>query len=125
MPELPEVETIRLGAKQKIVGKKIASIEIKVPKMFIGNPRDIIGSKISDVKRVAKILEIVLDNGYSIIIHLKLTGQLVYVPRGKSISAIGGHFQQAYNQTLPHAHTHIIYTFSDGSHLYFNDLRKF
>lgn len=125
MPELPEVETIRKGIVQKLRGKKIADVEIKVPKMFVGNPRDIIGAKIIDAKRVAKILEIVLDNGYSIVIHLKLTGQLVFVVKGDRKIGIGIHFQKAYGQPLPHSHTHIIYTFSDGSHLYFNDLMKF
>ena len=125
MPELPEVETIRQGIIQKLQGKEIKEIEIRVPKLFIGNPEDLIGAKIVDARRVAKILEIVLDNNYSILIHLKLTGQLVYVPKGREIRSIGGHFQRAYNQPLPHAHTHIIYTFSDQSHLYFNDLRKF
>ncbi len=125
MPELPEVETIRLGAKKFLKGKKITGVEVRVPKMFIGNIDNVIGAKIKDVNRVAKILEIVLDNGYSILIHLKLTGQLVYVPKDQKVIAAGGHFQWAYNQPMPHAHTHIIYEFSDGSHLYFNDLRKF
>lgn len=126
MPELPEVETIRLGAKKYLVGKTIKKVEIKISKLFVGNPKDIINSRIADVRRVAKILEIVLDNGYSILIHLKLTGQLVYQPKDKEIEcAVGGHMQKAYGQKLPHAHTHIIYEFSDGSKLYFNDLRKF
>src|SRR3990167_4962744 len=106
MPELPEVETIRRGARKKLVGKKITDVEVRVPKMFIGHPRDIIGSKIFDVKRVAKILEFMLDNGYSILIHLKLTGQLIY--------------QGQENQF-----THLIYTFSDKTKLLYNDLRKF
>lgn len=126
MPELPEVETIRLGAKKYLVGKKIKDIEVKVPKLFLGNKKDIISSTITDVKRVAKILELVLDNGKSILIHLKMTGQLVYQPENEKIScAVGGHMQKAYGQPLPHKYTHITYTFTDGSKLYFNDLRKF
>jgi len=125
MPELPEVETIRLGVIEKLKGKKIKAVEIRVPKLFIGAKNDIIGAKIQNAKRVAKILEIVLDNGYSILIHLKLTGQLVHVPKGEKIVASGGHFQRVYDQPLPHAHTHIIYELTDGSHLFFNDLRKF
>lgn len=106
MPELPEVETIRQGIIQKLKGKKIAAVEIRVPKMFIGNPRDIIGGKIIDARRVAKVLEIVLDNGYSILIHLKLTGQLVYQGRENPF-------------------TRLVYTFSDKTKLLYNDLRKF
>lgn len=126
MPELPEVETIRQGIVQKLKGKEVEDIDIRASKLFIGNPKDIVGAKITDAKRMAKILEIVLNNGYSIIIHLKMTGQLVYQPKGKEVEcAVGGHMQKAYGQKLPHSHTHIIYTFSDGSKLYFNDLRKF
>jgi formamidopyrimidine-DNA glycosylase len=125
MPELPEVETIRQGAQEKLVDKKIIGIEVRVPKMFIGAIDNAVGAKIKNVRRIAKILIIDLNNGYSILIHLKLTGQLVYVPKDKKVIARGGHFQSAYNQPMPHAHTHIIYEFSDGSHLYFNDLRKF
>lgn len=123
MPELPEVETIRKGIIQKLKGKTIEAVEVKVSKLFIGNVDDIIGAKIIDAKRVAKILEIVLDNGYSIIVHLKMTGQLIY--KDDKSKAVGGHTQKIYDADPPHAYTHIIYTFSDGSHLYFNDFRKF
>ncbi|MCL5407729.1 MAG: bifunctional DNA-formamidopyrimidine glycosylase/DNA-(apurinic or apyrimidinic site) lyase [Patescibacteria group bacterium] len=123
MPELPEVETIRQGIKQKLKDKKIKSVEVKVPKLFIGSVNDIIGAKIVDAKRVAKILEIVLDNGHSILIHLKMTGQLIY--KDDYSQAVGGHSQKVYDADPPHAYTHIIYQFSDGSHLYFNDFRKF
>ncbi len=126
MPELPEVETIRIGAKKKLVGKTIKSIEVKVPKLFIGSCSDIINSRIIDIKRVGKVLQVLLNNNQSILIHLKMTGQLVYQPKDKKIScAVGGHMQKAYGKKLPHKHTHIIYNFLDGSKLYFNDLRKF
>lgn len=123
MPELPEVETIRKGIDDKLRGKTIAAVQIKVPKLFQGDKKNIIGAKISTAKRVAKVLAINLDNNYSIIIHLKMTGQLIY--QNKNFKAIGGHSQKVYDQPLPHAYTHITYTFTDGSHLYFNDFRKF
>jgi formamidopyrimidine-DNA glycosylase len=134
VPELPEVETIRKGIKEKLVGKTIKNIEVKVPKLFIGDKNNIIGAKIIDAQRVAKVLIINLDNNYSIIIHLKMSGQLIYKSGTSSKLqdesdeaqiAKGGHSQKVYDQPLPHAYTHIIYTFSDGSHLYFNDFRKF
>src|SRR3990167_6238058 len=122
MPELPEVETIKRGASKMIVGKTIKNIEVRAKKLFIGNPKEAIGSKIIDIKRVAKVLELVLNNNKEILIHMKMTGQIVFQQKGKEIScAVGGHMQKAYGQRLPHKHTHIIYTFSDGSKLYFND----
>lgn len=125
MPELPEVETIRKGIKQKLIGKTIKEVEIRVRKLFVGGVNDIIGGKIIGADRVAKVLIINLDNGFSIVIHLKMTGQLVYRDKASEKTFAGGHSQKIYLQEPPHAFTHIIYTFTDGSHLYYNDFRKF
>jgi formamidopyrimidine-DNA glycosylase len=55
---------------------------------------------------------------------LKLTGQLIFRPkRGRAV--MGGHPQKGGGQGLPNKFTHLIFNFSDGSFLYFNDLRKF
>jgi len=78
MPELPEVETIRLGLQRYIVGKKIEGVEVRLPKIVSGDPKNIIGAKVVDVRRFGKGLVTDLDNGYSIAIHIKLTGQLIY-----------------------------------------------
>lgn len=123
MPELPEVETIRLGLQNKIVGLKITDIEVRVAKIFQGDPKEVIGSKIKNLRRRAKILIIDLDNGLTLVIHLKLTGQLVYHHDGAS--ATFGHPIPYAGTTLPAKTTHVIFTFSDGSKLFFNDMRKF
>lgn len=125
MPELPEVETIRRGIVDKLKGKVISEVDVKVPKLFIGDKKNIIGAEIVDAKRVAKVLEIVLDNHYSVLVHLKMTGQLVYRDKDSEKTFAGGHIQKIYMDEPPHAYTHIIYTFSDGSHLFYNDFRKF
>lgn len=111
MPELPEVETIASGLRKMIVGKTIKEIEIKSPKSFIGEKKEAVGQKITDIKRRAKMLFFHLGNGKFLAVHLKLTGQLVF---GGQKSEVGS---QKYNVVL------II--FGDGSKLYFNDLRKF
>ncbi|MBI3494541.1 hypothetical protein HY004_00965 [Candidatus Saccharibacteria bacterium] len=76
MPELPEVETVRVGLKRLIVGKKVASQSHDWPKSFPNSQGDVnqflIGSKISDVRRRAKVLIIDLDTKYSLVIHLKM-----------------------------------------------------
>jgi formamidopyrimidine-DNA glycosylase len=123
MPELPEVETIRRGLLRKIKGKKIKGIDIRFPKIFIGDKNKIINKEIIDIGRTAKVLEIIFNNDCSLLIHLKMTGQLIYQNKGEKL--VGGHPQKVYEQPLPHKHTHIIYHFNDGSKLFFNDLRKF
>jgi formamidopyrimidine-DNA glycosylase len=125
MPELPEVETIRRGLERYLIGKAIASIDVRVPKLFTGDPADITGAVIQSVERRAKVLIINLSNHKSLLIHLKMTGQLVYQSSNEKEKIVGGHPQAAYNQVLPHKHSHVIFHFNDGSTLYFNDLRKF
>src|SRR5258708_32987912 len=78
MPELPEVETIRLGLEKYVVGHKIEDVEVKIPKIFEGEARQIIGSKVVGVRRFGKGLVIDLSNNYSLAIHIKLTGQLIF-----------------------------------------------
>lgn len=121
MPELPEVETIRLGLQRKITGLKITKIQILSPKSFLGNPNRAEGEKVLQVWRRAKILGIDLD-GVSLLIHLKMTGQLIY-DDGKRL--VGGHPTPDMRDKMPNSHTRVIFSFSDGSHLYFNDQRRF
>jgi formamidopyrimidine-DNA glycosylase len=126
MPELPEVETIVRELNQKIKGKTIKSVEVKVAK-FINLPirkfsQRLIGAKIKEVKRRAKLIIIDLVGPDFLLIHLKLTGQLIYEPVGGRIVA-GGHPIKI--GPLPGPFTHIIFYFTDGGKLYFNDIRKF
>lgn len=110
MPELPEVETIKSQLLKKIRGKTIKDLKIiDYQKNFQGDFRDIL-SKVIDVKRRAKLLVFNLSNGYSFLIHLKLTGQLIYYPQPP--------------QEIKKA-AHIVFYFNDGSTLFFNDFRKF
>lgn len=132
MPELPEVETIRRQLSRMLVGKRVKDIEVRNQRSFLGESRKIIGSKIIGLTRRAKILIIKLDNNQFLVIHLKMTGQLVWQaksqkPKVKSnkVDIVGGHPDKVYNQSLPHQYTRIIFAFDDGSQLYFNDLRKF
>jgi len=121
MPELPEVETIRRGLVAKIKGLKIAKVEVLLAKQFIGKPSEVEGATVKDVRRRGKINIIDLDNGKSLLIHLKLTGQLVFVEHGITL----GHPITFAGTELPAKSTHIIFGFSDGSRLFYNDLRQF
>jgi formamidopyrimidine-DNA glycosylase len=121
MPELPEVETLKLGLKKYLVGHKIEDIEILVPKIFQGNVQDIIGSRVIDIKRVGKGLIIELNNDFDLVVHLKMTGQLIY--RGSETSSVV--ISQKAGGTVPGKHSHIIFTLDKNAKLYFNDLRRF
>lgn len=125
MPELPEVETLRTGLSQFIIGAKIKKISIYNQKSFINQEAiedHFIGTEIITVKRRAKVLKIELSSGYTLLAHLKMTGQLVYV--GKKIFG-AGHPSDSLMGKLPDKSTRLEIEFSDESRLFFNDQRKF
>ncbi len=121
MPELPEVETIKLGLQKRIIGLKIQKIEVLSPKSFIGNPNLVSGQKVLNIWRKAKYLGLDLGKA-SLLFHLKMTGQIIYEDDKR---LIGGYPTPDMLGKMPNSHTRVIFSFSDGSHLYFNDQRRF
>lgn len=126
MPELPEVETVRRGLFELIIGRKLSAVEHDTPKGFPNASADVeqflIGATVTDVRRRAKVLLIDLSTKYTLVIHLKMTGQLVF--RGEAVFG-AGHPNASLVGHLPDRSTRVTFTFADGSHLYFNDQRKF
>lgn len=127
MPELPEVETIRRGLDKLIVGRIIDNAEChNSPKSFPNDNSSVrqflIGATIAGVRRRAKVLLIDLSSSYTLVIHLKMTGQLVY--RGKHTFG-AGHPNDSLIGELPDRSTRVTIGFTDGSKLFFNDQRKF
>lgn len=127
MPELPEVETVRIGLSQYLPGKQVASVRHDWPKGFPNAETDVntflLHSTITGVRRRAKVLLIDLDTSYTLVIHLKMTGQLVF--RGKDAQFGAGHPNASLVGELPDKSTRVSFAFTDGSHLFFNDQRKF
>ena len=127
MPELPEVETIKLGLSIFLPKKVVTKVWHDWPKSFPNSEADVnqflIGAKIVGVKRRAKVLLIELDTKHSLIIHLKMTGQLVYRSEKERFGA--GHPSKSLISELPVKSTRVIIDFRDGSKLFFNDQRKF
>ncbi len=127
MPELPEVETVRIGLSSLLPGLQIKAVTHDWPKSFPNAPAEVaeflIGARVSGVRRRAKVLIIDLDTDYSLVIHLKMTGQLVF---RSTIAHFGaGHPNDSLIGNLPDKSTRVILTFFDGSKLFFNDQRKF
>ena len=126
MPELPEVETVRGGLEKLIVGKKILSVECLCEKSLPVSPAEvrqiIIGATVTAVRRRAKMLIIDLTGSYSLLVHLKMTGQMVY--RGEANWG-GGHPNDSFLNNLPDRSTRVIFHLSGDNTLFFNDQRKF
>ena len=130
MPELPEVETIRRGLIKYIKSQQLQKTTILCDKSFIGRPTQ---GTVTDVRRYGKALVIDLDSQKSLLIHLRMTGQLIYDGKSKLSSEspiqqgnrfAAGHPSDNFTANLPNKQTRVILTFDDGT-LYFNDQRKF
>lgn len=127
MPELPEVETVRRGLDALIVGRVVTSVVVRdSPKSFPNVQADVaaflLNAEIIAVRRRAKVLLVDLSTTYTLVIHLKMTGQLVY--RGEQVFG-AGHPNESLIGELPDRSTRVVLEFQDGSRLYFNDQRKF
>jgi formamidopyrimidine-DNA glycosylase len=138
MPELPEVENLRLGLEKYILGQKIKSVVVTKPKLVSGKGtlrvaspkkvKEFVSSleneKFVAVERRAKNLIFKLSNDKIILAHLKMTGQFVYKDNKNKNEVLGGHPIEISEKTLPNKHTHIIFKLNSGT-LYFNDTRMF
>jgi formamidopyrimidine-DNA glycosylase len=147
MPELPEVQTIVNELNRKLKNRTIKSVEVNAPKMVSVGPgtvsnirktdigkvelfkKMLTGHRFTQVKRRAKLLIFDLSGPLSMLVHLKMTGQFIFEDK-KLREKTKGEYRMFNKPTaplvlLPGKHTHVIFTFVDGAHLYFNDIRKF
>jgi len=150
MPELPEVEVVRLFLEQKLLQKNIKKIEVLNPKSFIGDVNLVLNQKIIKFSRIGKQLSLYLSNNLILLVHLKMTGQLIFYPSlhrpsetegeggSRGVSAgqgvLLGHPTKDALSQLPSKSTRLVFHFglpsskgvSAGQEvLYFNDQRKF
>lgn len=120
MPELPEVETIVRGLDGLLAAKVVAEVRVFHPGSFPDNPAltavRLTGAVIRRVDRRGKAILIYLDNSRVLMVHLKMTGQLIYY---------GQETASRISEPLPGRSSRIAIHFIDGSVLYFNDQRKF
>ena len=127
MPELPEVETIKRELEKAVLGKKITEVCIHNPKV-IRQPsvekfkKGLEGATIKNILRKAKMLILELSNGKSLLVHLKMTGQLILRPKALSINPKRGEglIYPGSGKT-----SRVSFNFSDGEILDFNDRRLF
>jgi formamidopyrimidine-DNA glycosylase len=98
------------------------SVEVRNRKTFQGDEKKIVGGKVIGTRRFGKVSVIDLDNGYSILTHVKLTGQYIYrgpnLPNPIKLSSkvTGG---------IPGPHTLVIFDLDRDGKLYYNDVRRF
>lgn len=127
MPELPEVETVKTGLQKLLPNLQVDAVTFDTPKSFPNASSDVeqflIGTKVTAVRRRAKVLLIDVSSEYTLVIHLKMTGQLVFVDKAQRFGA--GHPNDSLVGLLPDKSTRVTLSFVGGGKLYFNDQRKF
>lgn len=114
MPELPEVETIRRGLATVLPSRVICDVTVNYSGSIKTSDSQsfrtgLSGRMVTGTGRRGKYLFIHLDDSSTIVIHLRMTGRLVF----------------SETTLVTDKHTHVIFHFQDGSSLYFNDVRKF
>jgi formamidopyrimidine-DNA glycosylase len=125
MPELPEVETLKLGLQRYIVGKTIESVDVRDRKLFSGDESVLGGAEFVSIRRFAKGIVMDLDNGYSLAAHIKLTGQLIYRDSSNKDMVV----QKPRPMIVPNKFTRAVFKLKDqksgNSFLYFQEVRGF
>ena len=127
MPELPEVQTIVDDLNKIILNKKIKKVDIILSKIVKGSNKSFINvlekNSFQNINRRGKFIILSLTDNKFLIIHLRMTGQIIYVQNSNLVA--GGHSYKNNNFNLPNKQTHLIITFNDNSQLFYNDQRQF
>ena len=122
MPELPEVQTVVTQLERKIVGKTIKSFRSDWKKRIFPSfavfAKQVRGAIILGTRRFGKHIVIDLDDGYSVVAHLKMTGHFLVKDKGNRLSS-------AFTKDPVNGYIHHIFTFTDKTTLEFSDMRKF
>tara|TARA_Y100001935_G_C17239792_1_gene475026 strand:+ start:97 stop:963 length:867 start_codon:yes stop_codon:yes gene_type:complete len=126
MPELPEVEVVKKSLRQTIYGLKIKGVEIrnkflryKIDEKLLKKMKK---SKVLSVSRRSKYILIKLNNSYTILIHLGMTGKIIIEDINKKKYRTSFYYKTVDKNTK---HDHLILKFSRNISLIYNDVRKF
>ena len=129
MPELPELEALVRDLGPGVVGRTITGVQLHKPKLFNAahgvSLDDLVGKRIEKIWRRGKFTIWELSDDLTLVIHLKLAGQMVHVgSEGKEL-AHAGHPVPMWGTPMPHKSTHVVFCLDDDSILYLTDIRQF
>jgi len=118
MPELPEVETVRLGLAGVLEGRRLLRVEARRPDLRFPLPRDfegaVSGRRVESLGRRGKFLLIKLEGETTLIAHLGMSGRFRIFTDGPKDPA-----------PPPEPHDHVLFDVDGGAHVRFNDPRRF
>ncbi len=126
MPELPEVEVVKKSLKKTIHDLSIKNIDIlnkslryKINENLM---KKMIRSKVLSVSRRSKYILINLNNNYTILIHLGMTGKIILIDANKKKYPTSFYYKLKDNNQI---HNHMVFKFNNNSVIIYNDVRKF
>src|SRR5437588_4268402 len=124
MPELPEVETIRVKLEPHLVGRTFDRVEIEDARLVRPfEPQavaaELEGERVSAVERRGKYLIVRFESGRALLIHLRMTGSLRHAARGE----LAGEFRTGELGDDPHRRA--VVNLDDGSDVAYRDVRRF
>jgi formamidopyrimidine-DNA glycosylase len=129
MPELPEVETVRLQLLHRLKGRSVISVSVHHPKAVAHNSdfaTIVTGKTIEFIDRIGKLMifSFVGEHDLFLLTHLKMTGQFLFLDPAGNVGG-GGHSLSPTDTHLPNRHTRISFTLDNDMQLFFNDMRLF
>ncbi|MDB5734013.1 MAG: Formamidopyrimidine-DNA glycosylase [Alphaproteobacteria bacterium] len=129
MPELPEVETVRLGLLPVLEGHTLTQVETRRGDLRVPFPRDFAarmrGRKVKKLWRRAKYLLADLDSGETLVIHLGMSGRMSVFVEGKA-RRIGSYvYDKAPEGAGTGKHDHVVFDTDAPARIIFNDHRRF
>lgn len=113
MPELPEVESLKLKLKPRLIGKRLVRVTLKRKDLRVPMPQNLQknlgGERVINVRRRSKYLLMDFSNQHSLILHLGMSGRLFFTSKQRSLDT----------------HDHVLLDFEGGLHLRLRDPRRF
>ena len=129
MPELPEVETVRLGLAPAMEGHVLTDVQIRRGNLRIPFPPDFVartkGRKVKALRRRAKYLLADLDSGESLVIHLGMSGRMSVYAEGKQRRLGNYVYNPAPQGAGSGKHDHVVFETDAPARIVFNDHRRF
>lgn len=129
MPELPEVETVRLGLQPAMEGFHLTNVETRRGDLRVPFPKDFVartkGRKVRQLRRRAKYILADLDSGETLVIHLGMSGRMSVYAEGKQ-RRIGSYvYDKAPEGAGNGKHDHVVFETDAPARIIFNDHRRF
>jgi formamidopyrimidine-DNA glycosylase len=129
MPELPEVETVRLQLLHKLKGQTIKQATVHHPKTTAHDTqfaKRVKNKTIEHIDRVGKLMifSFVNEPNFFFLAHLKMTGQFLFLDKAGNLGG-GGHTLSPTDTHLPNRHTRVSFLLESGDQFFFNDMRLF